>query len=72
MQILTGNHRTEPGDSNGRARGKNEGAEGECNPIRRIISTNWTTQSSQRQNYNLKSIHGGSQDSKYIYSRGEP
>jgi hypothetical protein len=72
MQILTDNHRTEFCDPNGSARGKTEGAEGDCNPIRRKISTNWTTQSSQRLNYQPESIHGRSQDSRYIYSRGWP
>jgi hypothetical protein len=39
MQMLT---------ANGRARGRNEGAERDCNPIgRTAISTNRTTQSSQ-------------------------
>jgi hypothetical protein len=39
-QILTANHPTEPGDPNGRARGRTEGAGGNCNPIGRTISTN--------------------------------
>jgi len=34
---------SEPWDPNGRERGRIEGAEGDCNPIRRTISTNWTT-----------------------------
>jgi hypothetical protein len=38
---------------NGRARGRTEGAEGDCNPIGRI-STNWTTQSSQWLNHQPK------------------
>jgi hypothetical protein len=63
MQILTANHWVKPGDPNGRARERTEGAEVECNPIRRTISTNWTTQSSQGLIQELKSIHGGSQDS---------
>jgi hypothetical protein len=58
MQILTGNHRTEPGNPNGRDRGRTEEAEGGYNPIRRTISISWTTQSSQGLNQ-LKSIHGG-------------
>jgi hypothetical protein len=37
----TANHRIEPGDLNGRVRGRTEGAEGDCNHIgRTIISTN--------------------------------
>jgi hypothetical protein len=40
MQILTGSHRTETWDPNGRARGRTEGAEGHDNPIERTtIST---------------------------------
>ena len=46
MQILTANHWTEPGDPNGRDRGRTEGVKWDCNPIR-TIETNWTTQSSQ-------------------------
>jgi hypothetical protein len=43
MQILTANHRTEPGDPNGRLRGRNEEAEGDCNlRERKTISTNQT------------------------------
>jgi hypothetical protein len=52
--ILTVNHQTEPLDPNGRARGRTEGAEGDCSPTGRTISTNWTTQSSQNLNYQLK------------------
>jgi hypothetical protein len=41
MQIFTAKHQTEPGDPNGRARGRTEGAIGDCNPIgRTTISTN--------------------------------
>jgi hypothetical protein len=44
MQILTANHQTETRDSNGRVRGRNEGAEGDCNPTGRTTkSTNQTT-----------------------------
>jgi hypothetical protein len=50
----------------GRARGRTEGAEGDCNPIGRTTTTNWSTQSSQR------GLHGGSQDSRYICKRGWP
>jgi hypothetical protein len=42
MQILTAIHWTEPGESNGKVRGGTEGAEGDCNPIGRTISTNQT------------------------------
>jgi hypothetical protein len=34
------NHQTEPGDPNGRVQRRKEGAEGDCNPIGRTISTN--------------------------------
>jgi hypothetical protein len=44
----TANHWTEPRDPSERIRGRAEGAEGECNPIRRTtVSINWTLQSSQ-------------------------
>jgi hypothetical protein len=69
MQILRGNHHTEPGDSSGRARKRTERAEGDFNPIRRAILTNWTTQISQGLNHQPKSIHGRIQDSRDIYSR---
>jgi hypothetical protein len=47
----TANHRTIPEDSNGEARGRTEVA---GNPIGRTISTKWSTQSSQRLNYQSK------------------
>jgi hypothetical protein len=55
---------------NGRAKGRTEGAERDCNTIRKTISTNWTTHSSQRLNHQPKSIHIWSQDSRYVLSRG--
>jgi hypothetical protein len=59
MQIFPTNHWTEPGDPNGRVRGRTEGAERDCSSIGRImISTNQTLQSSQGLNYHPKSIHG--------------
>jgi hypothetical protein len=57
MQILTANHWTDPKDPNGRTRGRTEEAEGDCNPIGRKASTNWTIQSSQRQNHQPKTVH---------------
>jgi hypothetical protein len=45
MQILRANHQAEPRDLIRRARGRTEGAEGDCNPIGRTISINRTTQS---------------------------
>jgi hypothetical protein len=72
MQILTANHPTEPEDPNERARERTEGAEGHCHPTTRIISINWTTQSSQRLNHQPKSIHRGMHGSRYICSRGWP
>jgi hypothetical protein len=65
----TANHGTEPRDSKGRARGRAEVAERDCNPIGRAISTNWTTQNSQGLNYQPKIIHGGIHGSSYICSR---
>ena len=47
----TANHQTEPEDPNERGRGRTEGAEEDCNPIGRTISTNWTKQNSQRLNH---------------------
>jgi hypothetical protein len=46
--------------------------EGDCNPTGRTISAKWTTQSSQGLNHQPKCIHGGSQDSRYLSSRGWP
>jgi hypothetical protein len=68
----TANHWAEPRDSNGRARGRTEGDEGEYNHIGRTISTNQTTQISQRLNHQPKSIHGRILASRYICSRGWP
>jgi hypothetical protein len=42
MQTLAANHQTEHRDLKGRVRGRLEGAEGDCNPLRRTISTIWT------------------------------
>jgi hypothetical protein len=72
VKILTANHQTEPRDPSGRARGRNVGAEGDCNPIGRTMSTNGTTQSSQGPNHQPKSIYGGSHDSRYICNRRWP
>jgi hypothetical protein len=63
---------TEPRNPNERARGRTERAEEDCNPIRRTVSTNWNTQRSQGLNHQPKIIHGGSQDSRYMCSRGWP
>jgi hypothetical protein len=63
---------TEPRDANGRARGRTEGAERNCNLMGRTISTNRTTQSSQRLNHEPKRIHGGIHSSRYICSGGWP
>jgi hypothetical protein len=50
-----------------------EGPEGDCNPIgRKIVSTNWTSQSSQGLSYQPKSIHGLIWEPHYIYSRRLP
>jgi hypothetical protein len=59
-------------DPKGRTRRRTEGDEEDCNPIRRTISTNWTTQSSQGLNHKPKSIQEGSQDPRYICYRGWP
>ena len=72
MQICTDNHQTEPWYPNGRARGRNEGAERDCNPIgkkKKTISTNWTTRSSERLNHQPKSVHRGIHGSRYTCSR---
>ena len=59
------------GIPNGRVRGRTEGAEGDCNPKgRTTVSTNWTQQSSQGQNSQPKSTHGGTQGSRFICSKG--
>jgi hypothetical protein len=70
MQILMANYWTQLGDPNGIAKGRTGGAKRDCNLIRRTISNNWTTQSSQGLNLQPKNIHGGNQDSRYIHSRG--
>jgi hypothetical protein len=72
MQFLTVNHQTEIGDTNRRSRGWTKGPKGGHNPERRTISTNWTTQSSQRLNHQPKIIHGWSQNFGYICSKGWP
>jgi hypothetical protein len=69
--ILIAKHQTEPGDPNGRARGRTRGAEGVCNPTGRItISTNQIPQSSQELNHQPRSIHGGTHGSSLMCSRG--
>jgi hypothetical protein len=73
MQMLIDNHQTEHADTNGRVRGRTKGAEGVCNPIRRItISINQTNfpQSSQELNHQPKSIHGGTHGSTCIWNTG--
>ena len=65
-------HWTEPNELNERARGRTEGIEGDCNSIERMISANWTTQSSQGLDHQPKCIHGRTHDSSYICSRGWP
>jgi len=72
MSSITVNHWIEPRDPNGRARGRTEGAEGDCNPMGRTISTISTAQSSQGPNHQLKSIHGGIHGSRYKYNREWP
>ena len=58
------------GTPNGGVRGRTEGAEGACNPIRRTtISTNQTTHISQGLNHQSKSIHGGTHGSSCMCSR---
>jgi hypothetical protein len=70
MHVFTANHQTEPRDPNGRARGRPEGAEEGSNSIRRTMSTNQTTKSSQRLNYQPKSICRRTHGFRYICSRG--
>jgi hypothetical protein len=55
------------GVSNGGVRKRTEGNEGVCNSIgRTIISTNHTPQSSQGQNSQPRSTHGGSHGSSSL------
>jgi hypothetical protein len=70
--VFATNHQTEEGDSSGRARGRTEGVEGDCNSKRRTISTNRTTQSSQGLNHQPKSIYmeGTRTPDKYIAKDG--
>jgi hypothetical protein len=72
MKILIANRGAKPENPSERARGRTEGAEGNCNPIRRTVSTNWNTQSSQGLNHQPKSVHGGGNGSSCIYSREWP
>jgi hypothetical protein len=72
MQILKANYQSNPGDSNGRARGRTEEAKGDCNPIGRTISTNRSIQSPQGLNHQPKNIHGGIHGSSYICRKGLP
>ena len=54
-------------------RERTKGAGGVCNPIgRTTISTNESTQSSQRLNHQPKSTHREGHSSSHIYSRGWP
>jgi hypothetical protein len=56
MQILIDNHGTEPGDPNGRLRGRAKGTEGDSKPVgRTTVSTNWTLVG---LNHQPKCIHG--------------
>jgi hypothetical protein len=57
--MLTTNHWTLPRDSYGKVRGKNKGAEEDCNPIGRAkLSTNQSPQSNQGISHQTKYIHG--------------
>lgn len=61
MQILTANHWTEPGNPNGRVRGRAEGAEGDHNLIgRTTASINWAPQSFQGLNHQPRIYMGWS------------
>jgi hypothetical protein len=53
-------------EPSGKAREKTEGAEGNYNPTRTTISTNWTIQSSQGLNYQPENILEGV-STPYIY-----
>jgi hypothetical protein len=68
-QILTDNHWTEYRVPNG---GVREEAEGVCNHIGRIISTNPTLQSFEALNHQPKSTYGGTHGSSCTCSRGWP
>ena len=57
---------------NGGVRERTEGAESVCNSLGRIISTNQTPQSSQWLNQQPKSIHGRTDGSSCICTRGWP
>jgi hypothetical protein len=65
VQSLTANPQTEPRDPNGRDRSTG-GTEGDCNPIRKTISTNQTTLRSQELNPNQK-VHMGKNMASVIY-----
>ena len=66
------NHWTDPGDPNGRVRGKTEELKRRFPIGGTPVSTNWTPQSSQRLSHQPKSIHGSVGGTGYICSRGLP
>ena len=71
--MLSVNHWTEHRVLNGGTREKTQGAEGICSPIGgTTISNNQTLQSSQRLNHQRKTIHGATDGSSHICSRGWP
>jgi len=68
-RMLAANHWTEKGIPTGRVRGRIEGAEGICHPIRTTMPTN---QSSQWLNHHPESTHGQTHGSSYIFSKEWP
>jgi hypothetical protein len=71
--MFAGNYLTEHKDPNGGFKGRTKRAEGVCNPIgRTTISANQTPQSYQILNHQPKSIHGETNGSSCICSRGWP
>jgi hypothetical protein len=72
MQMLTTSFPTELMDPNGRSIGRIERAKEDCNSIGRTISTNRTTESTQRLNHQPKSMHGGTHGYRCLCNRGWP
>lgn len=61
---------TESGDPHARARGRTEGAIGDCNSKRRVNFPDHPKLPKTKSS--TKSIHGGTYSTKYICSRGMP
>jgi len=65
MWMLGANHQTEFRDPGG---GAGAGVtEGDCNPIGRTVSADWTAQCSQRLDHQPRRVQRGIHGSRYIH-----